>query len=370
MGESTTIIGLDVHTASVTAAVLRPGAPTAWVTAAPAEVAELGRWVQRVAQAGPVQCVYEAGPCGFTLARHLGRLGVPCTVIAPALVPKRAGDRVKTDRRDAQQLAQLFRAGLLTAVAMPTEAEEALRDLVRAREAAVADLLRMRHRLKRFLGRHGRRLTGTKAWSARYLAWVRQQTWPEPAHTLTQTALLRAVDEATDQVRTLEAAVREAVQAQPAVAARVARLRAFRGIDTITAATLVVEFGDPRRFRSAPAAMGYTGLVPREHSSGARRRRGEVTKTGNAHLRRVLVEAAWHYRRGPAVSAALRARQVGVPEEVRRRAWRAQHRLYRRYHRLVQRGKLPVQAVTAVARELVGFVWATLGGVSAQDVQG
>lgn len=358
MEQSTIIIGLDVHAASVMAAVLWPGREACAVQAVPADAVALGKWVQRVAQHGPVACVYEAGPCGFVLARHLTRLGIPCTVIAPALIPRRAGDRVKTDRRDAQQLARLFRGGLLTAVAVPTEAEEALRDLLRAREAAVQDVLRARHRLKKFLLRHGRRLTGTRAWSRRYWQWVTAQTWGESAHRVTHAALMRAVEEAVARVAALETALQAEIAALPAIAARVAALRAFRGIDTLTAATLVVEFGDPHRFRSGRAAMGYAGLVPQESTTGARRHQGPITKTGNAHVRRVLVQVAWNARHRPAVGAALRARQVGLPEAVTQQAWQAQQRLYARYWHLVRHGKRPVQAVTAVARELVGFVWA------------
>jgi transposase len=281
-------------------------------------------------------------------------------VIAPALIPRRAGDRIKTDRRDAGQLAILYRAGALTAIHIPTEQEEAARDLLRCREDIKADLLRARHRLSKFLLRHGCRFTGTKkAWSKRHDAWLREQTWPLPALEQTHHAYLRAVDEAVARLRQVEEDLRALLTLAP-LQSRVQRLRCFRGMDDLTALTVAAELGDPRRFASAPRTMAFVGLVPSEHSSGTKQARGAITKTGNAHLRRVLVEAAWHYRHRPFVGAALRRRQQGAPPAVIAHAWTAQQRLYRRYHRLAGRGKPSQQVITAVARELTGFVWAVL----------
>jgi transposase len=317
--------------------------------------------VRRLArQVGTVRCCYEAGPCGFELQRALTAEGIPCDVIAPALIPRRPGDRIKTDRRDAGQLAVLFRAGALTAIHIPTEQEEAARDLLRCREDIRADLLRARHRLSKFLLRHGRRFTGTqKAWSKRHAGWLRAQTWSLPALDQTHRAYLRTVDEAVARLRAVEDDLRGLLDLE-SLRPRVQRLRCFRGIDDLTALTIAAELGDARRFATAPSLMAFVGLIPSEHSSGTKQARGAITKTGNAHLRRVLVEAAWHYRHHPFVGDALRARQCGAPPRIITHAWTAQQRLHRRYARLAARGKPKQHVVTAVARELTGFVWAAL----------
>jgi len=360
MQSTTTIIAFDQHAATTMAAVLLPGHRTPALHPLTSDVATILRLVARLQRQGPVRCCYEAGPCGFELRRALEHKGIPCDVIAPALIPRRPGDRVKTDRRDAGQLAVLYRAGALTAIHIPTEQEEAARDLLRCREDIRADLLRARHRLSKFLLRHGRRFTGTKkAWSKRHAAWLRQQTWPLPALDQTHRAYLRTVDETLARLRDVEGDLRALLDLEP-LHARVQRLRCFRGIDDLTALTIAAELGDPRRFATAPSTMAFVGLVPSEHSSGAKRAHGGITKTGNAHLRRVLVESAWHYRHHPFVSASLRARQKGASAAVIARAWAAQQRLHRRYARLAARGKPKQHIVTAVARELTGFVWAAL----------
>ena len=360
MLESTTIIAFDQHAATTVAAVLRPADRAAAVHPLTSDAPTIQRLVARVSEDGPVRCCYEAGPCGFELQRALTARGIPCDVIAPALIPRRPGDRIKTDRRDAAHLAILYRAGALTAIHIPSEQEEAARDLLRCREDIRADLLRARHRLSKFLLRHGRRFTATKrAWSRPHDRWLRAQTWPLPALDQTYRAYLRTVDEAVARLQTVEADLRALLELEP-LRTRVVRLRCFRGIDDLTALTIAAELGDPRRFATAPSTRAYVGLVPSEHSSGAKRARGSITKTGNAHLRRVLVEAAWHYRHHPFVGAGLRARQRGAPADIMARAWSAQQRLYRRYHRLAARGKPKQHVVTAVARELTGFVWSAL----------
>jgi transposase len=358
--QSTTIIAFDQHAATTVAAVLLPGQRTAALHSLTSDAPAILRFVERMRRDRAVQCCYEAGPCGFELQRALRGRDISCDVIAPALIPRRAGDRVKTDRRDAGQLAVLYRAGALTAIHIPTEQEEAARDLLRCREDIRADLLRARHRLSKFLLRHGRRFTGTKkAWSKRHDAWLRTQTWPLAALAQTHDAYLRAVDEAVARLRAVEDDLHGLLTLEP-LRPRVNRLRCFRGINDLTALTIAAELGDPRRFASAPRAMAFVGLVPSEHSSGTKQARGAITKTGNAHLRRVLVEAAWHYRHRPFVGAALRRRQHGAPAATIAHAWTAQERLYRRYHRLHARGKPNQHVITAVARELAGFVWATL----------
>src|SRR5438132_331404 len=358
--QSTTLIAFDQHAATTVAAVLGPGQRTPALQSLPSDTGTIVRFVERLRRQGAVRCCYEAGPCGFELQRALTAHEVPCDVIAPALIPRRAGDRVKTDRRDAAQLAILYRAGALTPIHIPTDQEEAARDLLRCREDIRADLLRARHRLSKFLLRHGRRFTGTKhAWSKRHETWLRAQTWALPALDHTHRAYLRTVEEAVARLRAVEEDLRALLDLEP-LRTRVVRLRCFRGIDDPTALTIAAEPGDPRRFATAPSTMPFVGLVPSEHSSGTKRAQGGITKTGNAHLRRVLVESAWHYPHHPFVSATLRARQRGAPATVIAQAWTAQQRLHRRYHRLAARGKPTQHIVTAVARELTGFVWAAL----------
>lgn len=360
MMQSTTIIAFDQHAATTVAVVLLPTQRTPALHPLTSDSSTILRFVERLRRDGPVQCCYEAGPCGFELQRALTAKQVPCDIIAPALIPRRAGDRIKTDRRDAGHLAVLYRAGALTAIHIPTEQEEAARDLLRCREDLRADLLRARHRLSKFLLRHGRRFTGTKkAWSKRHDAWLRAQTWAIPALDQTHRAYLRGIDETIACLRDVETDLRALLDLEP-LRARVQRLRCFRGIDDLTALTIAAELGDPRRFGTAPSTMAFVGLVPSEHSSGTKRAQGGITKTGNAHLRRVLVEAAWHYRHHPFVGNALRARQQHAPAAVLARAWAAQQRLHRRYARLAARGKPKQHIVTAVARELTGFVWAAL----------
>jgi transposase len=358
MTESTPIVAFDQHAGSVVAAVLLPGDRRPALHALASDLPTISRFLERLQTTG-LQCCYEAGPCGFALQRHLQGQGVRCEVIAPALIPRRVGNRVKTDRRDAAQLAVLYRAGALTPIHVPTEAEEAVRDLLRCREDICTDLLRAKHRLSKFLLRHGRRCPDGRAWSKRYFAWLTAQRWPLPALEQTFASYRRAIDDIVARLRAVDADLQAALVIEP-LAARVARLRCFRGIDDLTALTIATELGDAARFTGARQVMGFTGLVPSEYSSGASQVRGAITKTGNAHLRRVLVEAAWHYRHRPALGHRLRIRQRAAPATAIRCAWLAQHRLHARYRRLVARGKSPQVAVTAVARELSAFVWAAL----------
>ena len=360
MTESITIIAFDQHAQSVVAAVLGPHESEPALHPLASDLPTIGRFITQVCTRGPVRCCYEAGPCGFALQRFLTAHGVNCEIIAPTLIPRRPGDRIKTDRRDARQLAVLYRAGALTPIHIPSELEEAIRDLLRCREAINADLLRARHRLSKFLLRHNRRYTQTKsAWGPRHAAWLRSLRWPLPALEQTFAAYLRGIEEIATRLAVVDEDLRAYFTSEP-FAKPVRRLRCFRGISDLAALTIAAELGDARRFPTAPRVMGFVGLVPSEHSSGSRRGRGAITKTGNAHLRRILLETAWHYRHHPYVGPKLRERQRGAPPEVISRAWAAQHRLSRTYRRLTGRGRPPQIAVTAVARELVGFIWATL----------
>jgi transposase len=360
MSESTTIIAFDQHAQSVMAAVLGPREAEPAVHPLTSDLPTIGRFVTRLLAHGPVRCCYEAGPCGFALQRFLTAHDVPWAVIAPTLIPRRPGDRIKTDRRDARHLAILYRAGALTPIHIPSELEEAIRDVLRCREAINADLLRARHRLSKFLLRHDRRYTQTKcAWGPRHTAWLRSLQWPLPALEQTCGAYRRAVEETATRLAMLDEELRGDFTSEP-FAESVRRLRCFRGISDLGALTIAAELGDARRFPTAPRVMGFVGLVPSEHSSGARRGRGAITKTGNAPLRRLLLEAAWHYRHHPPVGPRLRERQRGAPPHLVSRAWAAQHRVSRTYRRLTGRGRPRQVAVTAVARERVGFIWATL----------
>jgi transposase len=281
-------------------------------------------------------------------------------VVAPTLVPVKAGDRVKTDRRNAIKLARSYRAGDLTPVWVPDAAHEALRDLVRAREAAKKDQLRARHRLGKFLLRRGRRPpVPMHAWTHAHLTWVKTVHFEHPAQEATLLDYLHEVEHVAERIDRLERAIDDAVQMAPdAMRAVIEALQALRGIAQVSAVTIVAEVGELARFASPRQLMGYSGAVSSEDSSGMRVRRGAITKTGNAHLRRVVIEAGWAYRYRPSVGPALRKRQAGVPADVRAIAWKAQHRLHRRYRHLLSRGKCKQQVVTAIGRELLGFIWA------------
>lgn len=358
MSYFTTVVGLDVHKDSISAAVLQPEARNfALSTKFANEPGEVRRFVDRLAHFAPLEFVYEAGPCGYQLHREMAALGQTCTVIAPGLTPQKPGDRVKTDRRDAEKLAQLHRAGQLTPVRVPTREEEAARDLTRVREDVLSDRLRARHRLSKFLLRQGLIWRETKAWGVKHSAWLRQQRFDFAPLQGSFESYLRAVDEAEARLRDLEHQVVELAE-HASWKDLVDRLRCLKGIDTLSALTLAVEVQDFRRFSGARQFMGYTGLVSRECSSGGSVNRGRITKVGNAHVRRVLVEAAWNYSRGAATGPSLAKRREGCPPEAVAIGKRAQERLSRKFRKLVGRGKARQTVVVSVARELAGFVWA------------
>jgi transposase len=353
-------IGLDVHADTIAVAVAEPHGEVRSMGVIPNRPESIRKVVKKLGPAAHLRVCYEAGPTGYVIYWQLTGLGVHCDVVAPTLVPVKAGDRVKTDRRDATKLARSYRAGDLTPVWVPDAAHEALRDLVRAREAAKKDQLRARHRLGKFLLRHGRRpATATPPWTQRYLTWVRQVQFEQPAQEATRLDYLHEVDHVADRIDRLERAIDDAVKTAPArMRAVIERLQALRGIALVSAVTIVAEVGELSRFTRAPQIMGYTGMGAREDSSGTRTRRGGITKTGNAHLRRIAIEAAWAYRHRPAVGGTLRKRQATLSEEVKAIGWKAQLRLHARYRKLLGRGKCPQHVVTAVGRELLGFIWA------------
>jgi transposase len=373
MKKATRYVGLDVHADTIAVAVAEPGRD--------GEVRSLGvianrpeavrKLVGKLKSTSRVEYCYEAGPTGYALYWQLQKLGVECTVVAPTLVPVKPGDRVKTDQRDALKLARCFRAGDLTSVWVPSQAHEALRDLVRARESAKKDQLRARHRLGKFLLRHGRRPGehGKTPWGTLHMEWLRGVTFDHPAQQATMVDYLAEVVHHGERIARLELAIDDAIGAAPAeLRELIAGLQALRGIAKITATTLAVEIGNFTRFAKASQMMAFVGLVPSEHSSGSARRQGSLTKSGNAHVRRVLFESAWCYRHRPAKGRALTERQRNLPESINALAWKAQHRLHRRYAALSSRGKPAQKVATAIARELLGFVWALATQIeAAQD---
>ena len=354
-----THIGLDVHKETIAVAVLRAGTVECDERVIPNTPEALRKLLSRYPDRSLLRTCYEAGPTGYDAQRLITSLGIACDVIAPSLIPRRSGVRVKTDRTDARNLARLHRAGELVAVRVPTPAEEALRDLVRAREDLKNDRRIARQRIRSFLLRYGKRYPAPGSrWSFRFEVWMRALRFDEPASQAAFDHLVGAYFVRDSQLGAVDAQITELALLEP-LAEPVARLRAFRGIDTLTAVTLLTETCDFRRFATAGSYMAFTGLTPSEHSSGASRHQGSITKSGNAHIRRVLVEAAWAYRYAPAVRGKLRARQIGQPPEVVAYSWAAQCRLHGTYRRLAAK-KGPNKAVVAVARELAGFVWGAM----------
>ncbi len=351
-------VGLDVHKESIVVAVAEEGRDSARVVSKiPFEWNALRKVLERLGPKAVVSCCYEAGPTGYGLARSLHAEGWACDVIAPSLVPKKPGERIKTDRRDAAKLAQNHRSGDLVAIAVPDEVSEAIRDLERARDDAKKAERVARHQLSKFLLRHGRRYPGKTTWTDAHRAWIARQEFAEPAQKHVLADGLAAVETATLRVSQLTERLREVVRTWDR-APLVKAFQSLRGVEFVTAVTVTAEVGDFRRFATAGDFMGYVGLIPTEQTTGETRRRGPITKTGNAHVRRLLVESAWHYRRQPRMSKALRERSVGIAPEVCAIAWKAQTRLHNRLKKLIGRGKHPAEAVTAVARELAGFIWA------------
>ena len=353
-------IGLDVHKKTITIAIAdsgRQNKPRVYGAIAN-DLDAVDKFCRKmVSTASRLYFVYEAGPCGYGLYRHLTAKGFDCMVAAPSLIPKKSGDRVKTDRRDAAKLAQLHRAGELTAVYVPDPQDEAMRDLSRARHDAVSATQKAKQRLKAFLLRNRIVYSGRCAWSKAYFRWLADIAMAYPAQQVTLQEYIDAVHEGLQRVDRLTDQIRQLVPGWR-LAPVVSALQAARGVSVVVAVTLLSELGDLSRFQRPSQLMAHLGLVPSEHSSGESTKRGGITKTGNRHARRVLVEAAWAYRMPARVSGLLLKRQQGVPEQVCRIAWNAQLRLCTRYRRLAARGKLKKKVVTAIARELRAFLWA------------
>jgi transposase len=352
-------LGMDTSKNTIVVATLLPGEQDPVTDRIANEEAAVRRLVGRFADRSALRCWYEAGPGGYELYRLLASMGVACQVVAPSLIPKGSSDKVKTDRRDSRRLARLGRAGELTPVRVPGPAEEAVRDLVRARAAVLEDRKRAQQRLTAVLMRHGRIWRGATYWTRAHREWIAAQRFGEPA-------LATAISyyRATLAVREAELAAVEAElapwAAREPLAGPVARLGCYRGIAELTALTLAAEVVDWHRFPAARAFMSWTGLVPAEYSSGDRTRRGHITKAGSEPVRVALTEAAWSYRHAPAIGARLRRRQAGAGPATLARSWTAQRRLHARYTHLLHAGKAAPEAATAVARELAGFAWAEM----------
>lgn len=356
MSKRTRFLGLDVHKATIAVGVADSG-PAEDHGTIPNDPSAVRKLVGRLG--GPdvhLVAAYEAGPTGYTLHRQLTSLGVECIVAAPSLIPSRPGDRVKTDRRDSLKLARLLRSGDLTPVWIPDEEHEALRNLVRSRADAKADLLRAKHRLSKFLLQLGvAPPVRVRAWSAKWESWLNDLRFEHAANQLVFDDYRAVVRAAEHRVKRLEAALHQAAD-ESRHTQLISALQGLRGVAFLSAVTIAAEVGDLRRFATPPQFMAYAGLVPSESSSGASRHRGPITKTGNSLLRHVLVEAAHHAWRPPRVSRVLEERQADLPQAVVDRAWETQLRLHHRYRSLAGRIGRP-KTITAVARELAGFVW-------------
>ncbi len=363
MAQSTVFVGMDVHQDSVTVAVLPEGAKQCEeARTLTHDLGKIRKLFARLSKRGAVRACYEASGCGYVLQRALAKWGVACEVIAPSLIPQRPGDRRKTDNRDAAKLARLYRAGELTAIRIPDETEEQVRSLVRCRETLTREVLKSRHYVLKLLQSRGRVYRDGSNWTQAHWAWLRKLEL-EGVDQITLQTYVELLEYKLIQRDYLDKKI-EQIAFSDAYREPVGRLRCLRGVDTLTAMTLICEIGDVRRFASPRQLMGYLGLTVSETSSGGVERRGGITKTGNARARRVLVESAWHYRYPPRAWRGLRKRQEGQPSAVVAHAWRAQKRLHKKFEALVYR-MAPSKAVVAVARELVGFVWALLHNDSA-----
>lgn len=371
MSKSTRFLGLDVHAETISAALAEGEKKVRSLGQIPNRPEALRKLLAKLGNSKDLKVCYEAGPTGYALYWDLTRLGVECEVIAPSLIPKKAGDRIKTDRRDAEKLAELLRAGVLTSVWVPDAEHEALRDLVRARTAAKKDETRAKHRLSKYLLRYGlRHPSNSRAWTHPWWAWVQSLKFEHEAQTIVLGDCIAEVLRLAERVSRLDLAIEQRVEAAaPEKKAVIQALQALRGVAKLTAVTIVTEIGTFQRFSRATELMGYTGLVPSEHSSGGREAKGHITRTGNAHLRHVLGEAAWQCRHAPWLNTRLKKLLPTLPPEVSAIAWKAQQRLHRKFTNLTYHRKPPAKVATAVARELVGFIWAIGHSVESAALQ-
>lgn len=351
-------VGLDVHKDTIVIAVAEEGQSDAVPhSTIPHDVPKLIKVLLKlVADKSQLRVCYEAGPTGFGMSRRLNAAGIQCQVIAPALVPQQVGIRVKTDRRDARRLAHFLRSGDLVAVWVPDEKIEALRDLERSRDDAKNMERVTRHQLDKFLLRNERVYREGRSWTQKHSVWLKQQKFDDPCKQCVMDDYRTAVENATERVKRLSTDIALFVQGS-ALAPLIRAFMAFRGIKTLSAAVIAAEIGDLRRFTSARQFMAFLGLVPSEQSSGKSTKRGSITRTGNAHVRRILIEAVQHYRHRPLLSAALRERQKGISQEVIDISWKAQKRLCKRLTDLIDRNKSRNKVIVALARELAGFIW-------------
>ncbi len=361
MEEAISHVGIDASKRTLAVAVLYAGRAGLVEFSVPNEAAAVKRMVRKVSReaSGPLVFCYEAGATGFVLQRQIEALGSRCLVVAPSLIPVRPGHRIKTDRRDARKLAELLRAGLLTAVRPPSEKEESVRDLVRCREDVLEDLTRCRHRLSKMLLRRGYLYQQGQAWTLRHRSWLKGLQFPEATDRIVLEDYLLAIEQLERRLAALDGELQLLAQSEP-YRRWVGVLGCYRGIATVTAMTILTELHGIERFRLPRQLMAYLGLVPTEYSSSEKVARGRITKAGNAHVRRVLIEAAHHYRHGPSRSRTLARRREGQPAWAIELADKAHQRLHRRFRRLLLRGKPYGKIIVAIARELVGFLWATL----------
>jgi len=353
-------VGLDVHKNSIAVAYAADvsSEPPTYIGQIGTRQADIDKLVRRLqSKAQKLFFGYEAGPCGYVLYRYLTSKGLQCVVVAPSLIPKKPGDRVKTDRRDAVQLARLLRSGDLTSVYVPSVQDEAIRDLCRSREDSVSALISAKFRLKSFLLRLGLHYTGRANWSEAHRRYLAKVVCPTPAQQIVFQESIHAVDQLTERVARLEAELEELLPSwrlYPVLRA----VQALRGVQLTVAVTVLAELGDLTRFDNPRQLGAFVGLNPSEYSSGDKRRQGSITKAGNGHARRALVEAAWAYQHPAKVSAIIQKRLEGIPKPIQQTAWKAQVRLCKRFGRLVARGKNSNVVVVAIARELVAFMWA------------
>lgn len=371
MSKYSKYVGLDAHKETISVGIAMAGRGEAVhygeIMNTPESLRKLVKKLGAADQ-GILFC-YEAGPCGYGIYRQIKGLGYECEVIAPSLIPKKAGDRIKTDRRDAATLARLLRAGELTSVWVPDKEQEAMRDLTRAREDMKAAERHIKQRLGAFLLRHGRIYSGKSKWTQAHFRWLEGVKFDSAINQIVFQEYVDAVKDAKKRVAVMEKEMLDALR-EWELGDVVVSLMALRGVNVVTAMTLVAELGDISRFESPRQLMAYLGLVPSEHSSGGQRHRGAITKTGNRHVRRALVESAWCYRFPARKTAILQRRAEKASQDVQEIAWKAQKRLCMRYRHLINKGKLQVEACTAVARELAGFIWAIVCAVMNKRISG